>query len=278
MPEWTRPIDIRVHPRLRIESGEGLYKSVCYDPETRDRYFVKRYRKEVEHRAAREELGLVLCSAYGALTPGHLLIYDTVSPVLLQRFIPYQTRIGDLYRLAIDPVTSKAPNEQLRASLLAGLSTSQVTELMICWICDYLTYNWDPHPDNFLLDSPAGSVLVGVDKGLTGNFIDHPHLKLDCPVRQGDLVHYVGRETKPNNHIWGHVYEPVFTNIYRKVYTPDIARVSSVLTRIESLDHEYDRPVKAVLGPAGLEAFTRRRENLREALGRLFKVLDLEYA
>src|SRR2546423_13379150 len=79
---FEKPIDPNVFPRLRLEYNfaKGIYKSVCWDQETRDRYFVKRYRREVEDKARREELGLVLCSAYGATTPGHVLIYEKGAP------------------------------------------------------------------------------------------------------------------------------------------------------------------------------------------------------
>src|SRR2546430_12340331 len=99
--DWHKPIPPACYPRLILENKQpawGVLKTICYDPCTRDRYFVKHYRKEVEYRARREDLGLTLCGSYGASTPGHLLIYDKCIPVLIQRLIPFTKTVGDIYR------------------------------------------------------------------------------------------------------------------------------------------------------------------------------------
>lgn len=273
---FEKPIDPKVFPRLRLEYNfaKGIYKSVCWDQETRDRYFVKRYRREVEDKALREELGLVLCSAYGAITPGHVLVYEKEAPILLQRMVPFSTTVGDFYRANMGPEYMH-PDEPTRARLLSSLSRRQVTEVFICWITDYLIYNWDAHPDNYMMDSPGGSI-VGIDKGLTGAFIEHPHLCLESPSVEGDLVHYVARVSKPANNVIGHIYEPVWTNVYRKIYKPDLNKISTVLDTVENLGATYDSYIRSVLDGSGLEAFIKRRETLRQAVDKLFSILELE--
>ena len=275
--DWHKPIPPACYPRLILENKQpawGVLKTICYDPCTRDRYFVKHYRKEVEYRARREDLGLTLCGSYGASTPGHLLIYDKCIPVLIQRLIPFTKTVGDIYREHPDK-DSFLPDEKKRADLLSALSTKQVTEVLVCWIMDFLIFNWDPHPDNYLLDQ-LGGTLVGVDKGLTGSFIGHPHLLLDSPTVDGDLVHYVARVSKPVNNVLGHIYEPVFTNMYRRKYIPHRETINSIMRNVEQVGGYYDSQIRSVLDRSGLEAFTSRRNKLSEAITKLFNILGLE--
>jgi len=273
---FERPIDPEVYPRLRLEDKliKGPRKTSYWDTQTKERYFVKKYLLEKEYRARQEELGLVLCQAYGAITPGHILIYDKGFPVLIQRMVPYQHTLGTYYRDHMSP-TQILPNELERAQLLSEFSVRQVTEVMVCWVMDYLTYNWDAHPDNFLIDRMGGN-LVGIDRCRTAHFIEHPHLLLESPKVEGDLVHYVARVSKPADNVMGHIYEPVWTNIYRKVYKPDLNRISTVLNLVESLDDTYDGYIRAVLDGSGLEAFIKRRETVRQAVDKLFSILELE--
>src|SRR5438874_2081326 len=180
--EWQRPIEPDLYKYLQFEKHIAKRGFSYKDPRTNIRYFVKKYSDQAQDRAPKEDLGLSLCREYGATTPGHLLTHDKQEgAILIQQLVPISRTLGTFYTEYVAQNDAR-PDEDTRARMLSGLSVSQVTEVFINWITDYLTFNWDPHPDNYLLERIGDKLLVAVDKGRTGYFIGHPQLLLESPI------------------------------------------------------------------------------------------------